>query len=114
MGEIKIIMATEPATSYASNLIQEVNKIQVELCQSSKKLEINVETGRKKISNDCVTMIDRIRQSEKLALKVLGQVAKRRREEINKLNLEMLTYFKPELESLKQAIDSKEGSDCTE
>ena len=28
-SEIKIIMATEPATSYASNLIQEVNKIQV-------------------------------------------------------------------------------------
>ena len=59
-------------------------------------------------------MIDRIRQSEKLALKVLGQVAKRRREEINKLNLEMLTYFKPELEKLKQAIDSQEGSECTE
>ena len=128
-------MAIESVMNSASDLIAEVNKMQVstllktflyiycdsenfqvELCQSSKRLEINVEAGRKKIGNDCNALIDRIRQSENLALKVLDQMAKRRRQEINKLNLEILTHFKPKLENLKQDMENlaQKGDECRE
>ena len=128
-------MAIESVMNSASDLIAEVNKMQVsallkpsfnsfcesenfqvELCQSSKKLELNVDAGRKKIGNDCNALIDRIRQSENLALKVLDQMAKRRRQEINKLNLEILTHFKPKLENLKQDMENlaQKGDECRE
>ena len=118
-------METGSAIDKASNLCTEMNKIQVlflkflfildsyrsfhaqvELCKSSKNLEINVEESKKKVRYESKALIDRIRESENLALKILDQMAKRRRDEVNKVNLDILTYFKPKVDNLKHDMEN--------
>ena len=69
-------------------------------------MEINVEESKKKVRNEAKALIERIRESENLALKILDQMAKRRRDEVNKINLDILTYFKPKVDNLKRDMEN--------
>ena len=69
-------------------------------------MEINVEESKKKVRYESKALIDRIRESENLALKILDQMAKRRRDEVNKVNLDILTYFKPKVDNLKHDMEN--------
>ena len=77
-------------------------------------MEINVEESKKKVRNEAKALIERIRESENLALKILDQMAKRRRDEVNKINLDILTYFKPKVDNLKRDMENliAKGDGC--
>lgn len=77
-------------------------------------MEINVEESKKKVRHEAKALIERIRESENLALKILDQMAKRRRDEVNKINLDILTYFKPKVDNLKRDMENlmAKGDGC--